>query len=604
MFLRVHKRFKNGKQHRYFSVVENRRVAAGKVVQRTVLYLGEINDSQQAAWRKTLDVFDETRSELRQLSLFPDDRLVPADALDAVQVRLSQMQLRRPRAFGDCWLGCWLWRQLQLDDFWDDRLGNGRGEVPWAKVLELLTVHRLIDPGSEFRLHRQWFDRSAMDELLGVDYRAAAKDRLYRCLDRLLDHKEDLFRHLRRRWQDLFHVEFDVLLYDLTSTYFEGLCRQNPKARHGYSRDGRGDCRQVVIALVVTPEGLPLAYDVLPGNTADNTTLRDFLARIEAAYGTARRVWVMDRGIPTEAVLAEMRSAGVDYLVGTPRSQLGKLEADLSQRPWQQARDGVRVKLLPREGELYVLARSDERRKKERAMRRRKMRKLLDGLGRLRANCRGRDRLLERLGALKQQAGRAARLVEIAVPPEGRRVTAENFHFQLNRQAYRTAARRDGSYLLRTTLDAADPRALWERYIVLTEIEAAFKCLKSDLAIRPIHHQLEHRVEAHIFVAFLAYCLMVTLRQLLRPRAPGLTSKAVLETLATIQMVDVWLPITDGRHLVLPRHTQPEPEHKMLLGCLGLSLPPQPPPRITAEQVPRPCPPPNRPRRSEDLRPA
>jgi len=588
MFLRAHKRFKNGKQHRYFSVVENRRVAGGKVVQRTVLYLGEINDSQRAAWRKTLAVFDETRSESRQLSLFPDDRLVPDDALDAVQVKLSQMQLRRPRAFGDCWLGCRLWRQLRLDAFWDSRLGSGRGDVPWAKVLELLTIHRLIDPGSEFRLHRQWFDRSAMDELLGVDSRVAAKDRLYRCLDRLLDHKEDLFRHLRRRWRDLFHVEFDVLLYDLTSTYFEGMCAQNPKAKHGYSRDGRGDCRQVVIALVVTPEGFPLAYDVLPGNTGDQTTLRDFLAKIEAMYGTARRIWVMDRGIPTEAVLAEMRSAGVDYLVGTPRSQLSKLEADLVQRPWVQARDGVRVKLLPQEGELYVLARSHDRRKKERAIRRRKMRKFLDGLGRLRGHCRSRDRLLERLGALKQQAGRAARLVTITVPPEGQRVTPETFAFGLDRHAYRAAARRDGSYLLRTTMDAADPRGLWERYIVLTEIEAAFKCLKSDLAIRPIHHQLAYRVEAHIFVAFLAYCLMVTLRQLLRPHAPGLTAKAVLETLATIQMVDVWLPTTDSRWLVMPRHTQPDPEHKMLLSCLGLTLPPQPPPRITAEQLPAP----------------
>ncbi len=586
MFLRAHKRFKNGKQHRYFSIVENRRVAGGKVVQRTVLYLGEVNDSQQAAWRKTLEVFDEARSQSRQLSLFPDDRLVPDDALDAVQVKLSEMQLRRPRAFGDCWLGCWLWRELQLDGFWDDRLGASRGDVPWAKVLQLLTVHRLIDPGSEFRLHRQWFARSAIDELLDVDYRAAAKDRLYRCLDRILDHKEDLFRHLRRRWEDLFHVEFDILLYDLTSTYFEGLCRDNPKARHGHSRDGRGDCRQVIIALVVTPDGLPLAYDVLPGNTADNTTLRDFLAKIEAVYGSARRVWVMDRGIPTEAVLAEMRADGVDYLVGTPRSQLNKLEAALLERPWEQARDGVSVKLLRQDGELYVLARSEDRRKKERAMRRGKMRKLLDGLGRLQAHCRSRDRLLQRLGALKQQAGRAARLVEITIPPEGQRVTAENFRFQLDRSAYRAAARRDGAYLLRTTMAGDDPRAMWERYIVLTEIEAAFKCLKSDLAIRPIHHQLEHRVEAHIFVAFLAYCLMVTLRQMLAPHAPGLTAKAVLETLATIQMVDVWLPTTDGRSLVLPRHTQPEPEHKMLLSCLGLSLPPQPPPRITTEQIP------------------
>lgn len=588
MFLRACRRFKNGKPHRYFSVVENRRVAGGKVVQRTVLYLGEINDSQQAAWRKTLEVFDEARRESRQLSLFPNDRLVPADALDAVQVCLAQMQLRRPRAFGDCWLGCWLWRHLHLDRFWQERWGAERGDVPWATVLQLLTVHRLIDPGSEFRLHRQWFDRSAMDELLGTDYRAAGKDRLYRCLDRVLDHKEDLFRHLRRRWQDLFGVEFDVLLYDLTSTYFEGLCQQNPKAKHGYSRDGRGDCRQVVIALVVTPEGFPLAYEILAGNTADKTTLRDFLAKIQATYGTARRVWVMDRGIPTEPVLAEMRADGVDYLVGTPRSQLSKLEADLLDRPWRQAREGVRVKLLPREGELYVLAHSHDRRKKERAMRRRKMRAFLDGLGRLRARCRSRDHLLERLGALKQQAGRAAKLVRITVPSEGQRVRPENFHFHLDRPAYRAAARRDGAYLLRTTMAGDDPRTLWERYIVLTEIEAAFKCLKSDLAVRPIYHQLEDRVDAHIFVAFLAYCLMTTLRHLLRPHAPGLTAPAVLQTLATIQMVDVWLPTTDGRWLVLPRHTQPEAEHKMLLHCLDLTLPPQPPPRITSDQIPAP----------------
>ena len=585
MFLRTHKRWKNGKQHRYFSVVENRRVAGGKVAQRTVLYLGEINDSQQIAWRKTLEVFDEVRSESRQLSLFPEDRPIPPDALDAVQVRLSQMKLRRPRSFGDCWLGCRLWRQLGLDAFWQRRLADQRGDVPWEKVLELLVVHRLLDPGSEYRLHRQWFDRSAMDELLGVDFRAATKDRLYRCLDRLLDHKEELFRHLRRRWQSLFDAEFDVLLYDLTSTYFEGLCEQNPKALHGYSRDGRPDCRQVVIALIVTPRGLPLGYEVLPGNTADSSTLKDFLAKIERMYGRARRVWVMDRGIPTEAVLAEMRQAGVDYLVGTPKSQLRRFEKQWVQRTWQEVRQDVRVKLLTEDGEVYVLAQSRARQRKERAMRHRKLRKLLDGLHRLRARCRSRDRLLEKLGALKQPAGQAAKLVEITVPPAGQEATPETFRFRLNREAYKRAARRDGAYLLRTTLPAENPQRLWEHYMVLTEVEAAFRCVKSDLAIRPVYHQLEHRVEAHIFVAFLSYCLMVTLKNLLLPHAPGLTAPATLETLATIQMVDVWLPTTDGRWLVMSRHTQPEPEHKMLLKLLGLSLPPQPPPRITAEDV-------------------
>jgi transposase len=591
MFLRAQKRFKNGKQHRYFSVVENRRVSgsgsnAGKVAQRTVMYLGEINDSQQAAWRKTLDVFDDSSHQTRQMALVPDDRPIPPDALDAVQVRLSEMKLLRPRSFGDCWLGCWLWQHLELDCFWRQRFEDARGEVPWEKVLELLVVHRIIAPGSEYRLHRQWFLRSAMDELLNVDFQAASKDRLYRCLDRLLEHKNDLFAHLRRRWQDLFAAEFDVLLYDLTSTYFEGLCEQNPKARHGYSRDGRGDCRQVVIALIVTPQGLPLAYEVLPGNTPDSMTLKDFLRKIEDRYGKARRTWVMDRGIPCEATLSEMRQAGTDYLVGTPRSMLGKLEQSLTRLPWQQARQDVRVKLFQQEGEVYVLAQSQARRSKETAMRRRKLRKLWDGLKRLRKNCRDRDRLRERWAVLKHEAGRAANLVEVQTPAPGEPVNERTFTYRLKRQEYRQAHSRDGSYLLRTTLPPEEPEKLWQQYMVLVEIEAAFRCLKSDLAIRPVYHQLEHRVEAHILVAFLGYCLSVTLKNLLRPKAPGLTPRAVLETMGTIQMVDVQIPTTDGRWLTMPRHTQPESEHKMILEKLGLSLPPQPPPRITSGQLP------------------
>jgi len=381
MFLRAHHRRKNGKQHRYFSIVENRRIAGrgvdgDHVAQRTVLYLGEINDSQQAAWRKTLGVFDGTSQSVTQLALFPDDRPVPPDALNALQVKLSEMKLLRPRSFGDCWLGCWLWQRLELDRFWQERFEDARGEVPWEKVLQLQTVHRLIDPGSEYRLHRRWFVGSAMDELLNVDFQAASKDRLYRCLDRVLAHKDDLFVHLQRRWKDLFAAEFDVLLYDLTSTYFEGLCQDNPKAKHGYSRDGRGDCRQVVIALIVTPQGFPLAYEVMPGNTIDNTTLRGFLRKVEDRYGKARRTWIMDRGIPCEATLEEMRQAKTDYLVGTPRSMLSKLEQSLTNLPWQQARQDVRVKLFQQDGEVYVLAQSQARRKKETAMRRRKLRKL------------------------------------------------------------------------------------------------------------------------------------------------------------------------------------------------------------------------------------
>lgn len=586
MFLRTNKRWKNGKWHRYFSVVENRRLTNGKVVQRTVLYLGEINDSQQAAWQKTVHVFDGNSRQTHQLSLFADDQPIPPAAVGAIQVKLTQMQLRRPRAFGDCWLGCWLWRQLELDRFWDSCLRSSRSEVSWSKVLQLLVIHRLIDPGSEFRLHRQWFDRSAMDQLLAVDFRIAAKDRLYRCLDRILEHKRQFFRHLQRCWQDLFSSTFDVLLYDLTSTYFEGLCAQNPKAKHGYSRDSRPDCRQVVIALIITPDGLPIAYEVMPGNTSDRTTLPGFLSMIESVYGKARRVWVMDRGIPTEEVLSQMRDEGLQYLVGTPRAKLNKLQEELVDLPWQCVHANVRVKLVVRDGELYVLAQSKDRREKEKAIRRHKLRRLFQGLRRLHKNCRNRDKLLEKVGALKHQAGRTARFVEITIPPPGSKVTQENFVFKLKANTFKMAQRRDGSYLLRSNLAEEDPEILWQRYMQLMQIEAAFRCLKSDLAVRPVYHQLEHRVEAHIFVAFMSYCLMATLRKRMSAYAPGLTAKAIVETLATIQMVDVWLPTTDGRCLIMPRFTQPETEHRIILEKLKLRLPNQPPPRIYGGQLP------------------
>jgi transposase len=585
MYLKACKRRKNGKEHRYFSVVESRRLPGGKMFQRQVLYLGEINDSQQAAWRKTLSVVGERGQPPQSMSLFPDDRALPPDAVNAVQVRMNEMVLRRPRAFGDCWLGCELWRQLQLDEFWGKHLGQGKEQVPWAQVLQLLVVNRLIDLGSEFRVHRHWFDRTAMDQLLAVDESVAAKDRLYRCLDRLLDHKDELFRHLQSRWKDLFAADFDVLLYDLTSTYFEGLCQENPKAKHGYSRDGRGDCRQVVIALVVTPQGLPLAYEVMPGNTSDRATLRAFLDKIESLYGKARRTWVMDRGIPSEELLAQMRAEGVDYLVGTPRGQLPKLEADLAGLPWQKVRDDVQVKLLAKDGEVYVLAKSDSRRQKEHAMRRRRLRAMWDGLAKLHQRCPSRDELLKAVTLLTHEAGRAAAMVEIRLPPEGQAVTGESFCFALRKDAFRTAWRRDGAYILRGTLREGDPSVLWQRYMLLTEIEAAFKCLKSELAIRPVHHQLEHRVEAHILVAFLGYCLMTTLKLQLAVHAPGLTPRSALEKLSAIQMVDVWLPTTDGRWLVMPRHTQPEPEQQIVLDLLGLTLPAQPPPRITTRDI-------------------
>jgi Transposase DDE domain len=397
MFLRATIRKKDGKEHRYWSLVENKRVSGGRVVQRHVLYLGEINSSQELAWRKSIEVLEQGADRPRTLALFPEDCCegVLPDA-SVVRLKLSQVRLGRPRQWGACWLAMKLWEELQLDRFWAERLPASRKGTRWDQVLLVLAAYRLIAPGAEWRLHREWYGRSALADLLGADAALADSHTLYRCHDRLLEHKQAVFDHLVGRWRDLFNVSFDVLLYDLTSTYFEANppFPEDDKRRHGYSRDHRGDCVQVVIALVVTPEGLPLAYEVMAGNTADSTTLRDFLDRIERQYGKARRIWVMDRGIPTEAVLAIMRQADppVSYVVGTPKGRLNRLEQQLLTRPWHQARPGVQVKLLPQEGELYVFAQSADRVAKERAMRRRQLKWLIE-FGRFAAERRKRQGL-------------------------------------------------------------------------------------------------------------------------------------------------------------------------------------------------------------------
>src|SRR6202167_4409833 len=441
MFLRFNRRFKDGKEHRYWNIVESKRCAGGRVVQRQVLYLGEINDSQHEAWCRQIEAFDEGARRHRQLALFPADRAVPEHAkADGVQVRLEAMELHRPRQWGACWLACHLYEQLQLDRFFAPLLPNSREGTSWQHILQTLVCYRLIDPGSEWGLHRAGVLDSARADFLGGDYALAERNALYRCLDKLLPHKEALFSHLRARWQDLFAAKFDVLLYDLTSTYFESPPPDDDadKRRHGYSRDKRSDCVQVVIALIVTPAGFPLAYEVLPGNTSDKTTLRDMLRKIEARYGKANRIWVMDRGIPTAEMLAEMRVADppVSYLVGTPKGRLSKLEKHLVTLPWQAVREGVDVKLLPQEQELYVLAQSHARINKERAMRRRKLKWLWARLKQIAAMDIDREELLMKLGAARAKARAARRLVDVAIAPEG-----ATFSFTLHRTKVRQARR-------------------------------------------------------------------------------------------------------------------------------------------------------------------
>jgi len=589
MFLRAKTRKKNGKVHRYFTVVESRRVHGGRVLQRQVLHLGELNDAQHAGWVRAIEALNGETGEARQLALFPDDRAsLPTPGCEAVSIRIAGIRLHHPRQWGGCFLALWLWDLLQLDEFWHGRLPQSRKGTRWLNVLKMLAVYRLIDPGSEFRLHRQWFERSAIGDLLGEDARLSAKNTLYRCLDKVLPHKRELFTFLRRRWEDLFNAEFDVLLYDLTSTYFEAnahTAAEDSKKRHGYSRDHRPDCQQVVIALVVTPEGFPLAYEVYPGNTADSSTLREFLAKIEEQYGgKVRRTWLMDRGIPTEEVLGEMHAAGTSYLVGTPKGRLTKLEAALLEKPWEEVREDVRVKLLEEKGETYIYVESADRLLKERSMRRRRLKKLWTRLKQLQAMKISHDQLMMKLGAARQEAGRAWSLVTIHTyreqKQEGERKRRGNFIFDLNREKLREVRRREGRYLLRSNLSGDAPGQLWEKYLLLTQIEQAFKELKGDLAIRPVYHQSDARIEAHIFVCFLAYCLQVTLKNLAKGHASGLTPRAIIEQIAQMQMIDVHLPTTDGRTILLERYTEPDKATVLLLHQLGIALPAQPPPKI------------------------
>ena len=581
MFLRCSSRKKDGKEHRYFSIVENKRVAGGRVVQRHVLYLGEINSSQELAWRKSIEVFEDGREQPSTLSLFPADRCEAVIADESiVRVRLSDLELCRPRQWGACWLVVKLWRELELDRFWSEGLAPSRKGTRWDQVLFVLVAYRLIAPGSEWRLHREWFGLTALADLLGADFSLAESHKLYACHDLLLKHKQALFDHLVGRWRDLFNASFEVLLYDLTSTYFESEPPQdeNDKRRFGYSRDKRSDCVQVVIALIVTPQGFPLAYEVLAGNTLDKTTLREFLQKIETQYGKAERIWLMDRGIPTEELLQEMRHSDppVKYVVATPRGRLTRLENQLVEKPWHSARAGVNVKLLAQQGELYVLAESHDRIAKERSMRRRRLKWLWARLKQLSAMTLTREDLLMKLGAAKQTAPSAWRLIKIEMAKQG-----ASFTYRLSREKLRQARRREGRYLLRTNLTESDPAKLWRLYLQLVAVEEAFKNLKGDLAVRPIFHQNQQRVEAHIFVSFLAYCLHVTLGQRLHSLPPGLTVRSVLEKFAALQMIDVHLPTTDGRKIILTRTTQPEPELKLLLDKLKLQLPAQPLPKIT-----------------------
>jgi transposase len=580
VFLKTHRIFKDGKAHVYYSLCESLRVSRKRVLQRRVLHLGELNTTQLEGWQRTIEVVEED-GRRHQMRLFTDqhaERRAAAGLEDVAEVVLSSLVVRRPRQFGACWVGCKLWEELELGEFWQRALEEQVGAVAWEKVVELLVVNRLIAPRSELFIHEKWFGQTAMSVLLDTDERVAEKDRLYRALDRMVEHKEALEEHLAQRWKDLFGATFDVLLYDLTSTYFEGEAEEVDKAARGYSRDHRPDCKQIVLALIVTPEGFPLSYEVFAGNRAEVTTLEEMLDAVERKHGRARRVWVFDRGIVNEENLESLRRRGARYLVGTPRAQLKAYERRLLEGDWQKVSGEVEVQLIAQEKETYVLARSQTRAQKESAMRLRVVRGLMRDLIRLRRLLRhGRlkdpDKVLLHLGRLKERYQQAWRYLKISFGDL-------RLSWRWNRDELRLAASRDGAYLLRTNLEESDAAKLWSQYIQLTEVEAVIRTLKSDLAIRPIWHFTPKRVEAHVMVAFLGYCLWVCLKHKLKASAPSLTPWQLLDQFARIQMVEVWFKLRAGGCICLERITQPEAAQAALIHQLDWPLPQQPPPKI------------------------
>jgi transposase len=575
MFLRSNHRHKDGKEHVYWSRVETVRTPDGPR-QRTLCYLGELNHSARAGWLKTIAVFNE-QGECRQLKLFPSEVEPPQNEGEVARVLLRKVRFERVRQLGPCLLGWELWKRLQLDRLLEAQLDGEAAEVAWSRVATVLAINRLCAPGSELAIEERWYPVTALEDMLRIREGTINHTRLYRCLDRLIPHKTAIERHLKQRYGELFEAEFDVLLYDLTSSYVEGEAPKNRMMRRGYSRDHRPDCKQVVIALIVNVEGFPLSYETLDGDRSDVTTLEVLMRMVERKYGQARRVWVFDRGIVSEANLEALRQGGGQYLVGTPRSKLKEFEKALLEDGWNQIREEVEVKLvsLPVGTETYVLCRSTSRREKEKAIRRRFSERLEQALGRLhqrvaQGRLKDRTKIQQALASLRARHPRVADLYQMSVVEREGTVQVEWQRVE-ERRAWREA--REGAYLLRTNLAGESAEELWNKYIQLTEAEAAFRALKSALAIRPLFHQLERRVKAHILVAFLGYALWVTLKHLLQRKDSGLSPAQALALLSTLQSADIVLPTTDGREIRLRRVATPDPQQQKLLDQLGITVP-------------------------------
>jgi transposase len=588
MFLRRHERNKDGKDHNYWSLVETVRTPDGPR-QKTLCYLGELNSSAQARWLKIVEVFNE-QGEAQQLKLFPSHVEPPNDDPQVARVLLNKVRLERTRQFGACYLGLELWKRLGLDRFFEQAVDNDPADIAWSRIAALLAINRLCAPGSELAIEQRWYPSTALDDLLGIEEGKINDTRLYRCLDRILPHKTKLERHLKERYGSLFGAEFDVLLYDLTSTYVEGAAEKNPMMRRGYSRDHRPDCEQLVIALIVNNEGFPFSYETFDGNRVDVSTMEAILRMVERKYGRARRIWVFDRGIVSEENLAAIRKRDGQYLTGTPRSQMKRFEEELVKEDWTRVRPEVEVKKvdIPEGEETYILCRTAGRKEKEKAIRNRfsnSMERALQGLEKSIAAGRLKDRnkMERRLGKIQARHPQVNDLYDVDL-----RDTADGVRlfWQMEEDRKKWRELREGAYLLRTNIKAGTAEELWTKYMQLTEAESSFRALKSELSIRPLFHQIETRVKAHVMVAFLGYALWVTLKHLLKRRpalvspsagandsAHPLTPMRALALLSTLQSADIVLPTTDGREIRLRRITEPTAEQKSVLRQLGICLP-------------------------------
>jgi transposase len=582
MFLKRCTRRKNGKKHVYWQLVESYRTSRGSR-HRVVAYLGELDAGERRGWgRLALQLDGKAAAKAQQLTLFDTTEAPEAEPVPQyVEVDLHGVRVKRTRDFGDVFLGLTLWRMLGLDEFFRRFLPAGREEVSWSLMACLLTLARFVEPDSELHVEDTWYRRTALSDILGISAEKVNATRLYRTLDTILPWKSAIETHLKQRVGELFSPEFDLLLYDVTSTYFEGQAKANPQAQRGYSRDHRSDCKQVCIGLVVTRDGFPLAYEVFSGNRSDVTTVEEIVTVMENKYGSVQRVWVMDRGMVSEHNLAFLRERNGFYLVGTPRQMLKKFEQHLLESHWNEVQEGIEVKLVdsPDGPETFVLCRSADRREKERAIHERFARRIEAGLIKLDKELRQarktRDRAIleRRIGRLLGRNSRAAGCFHIEVTEDETCPAGFQLCFSRVQAWQQWASLSEGCYLLRTNLTGQSPEQLWQTYMQLTDVEAVFRTGKSDLKIRPIWHQLEHRVQGHILFSFLAYALWKTLQIWMERSGLGRGVKTIMEEFARLKSNEVILKTSAGREIKLCCITQPDPAQRVLLDRMGLTIP-------------------------------